>query len=180
MSALALEPPDLEREFGRSSARRGTIVSQAIDSGNLIIWSTDLSGTVLMSEGGALESIGMMPGQAVGMDIRTWKDIPFDKVIDGLKHAPNVTVISRPSPRSDLSPAHAEIWSGGWVMTFAWNRSPSGRPIGVTCVTVPLMGAILLGSRDACSLGSCALEPDHAKVDAGEGRGHHREDPGIR
>ncbi len=182
MLALAAAPDlsIMEEQFGRSSARRSSAVSQAIDSGNIVTWSTDMDGIVTMSEGGALTAIGLMPGQAVGSDIRTWPDIPFDDVVQRLKTAQNVTMLVKPTPPPNLMPEQVVAWSGVWVMTFAWNRSPSGRPIGVTCVTVPLAGAIVVGTHTTCPLGACVVEQTHAAFDTGEGRRHHRAAPGDR
>ena len=148
------------RDFQLSGQRRTRSIAQAIDSGAVITWATDLDGIVTLSEGGGLAPLGLYPGETVGMDVRTWDSVPFDEALEKLRRGAKVVrYLTKGGDAPEGAPAEVRAaWESVWIVSLTYLRSPSGRPVGVSFVTMAIDGAIPTTPFQACPLGGCVVE----------------------
>ena len=67
-----------------SKRSRGDLLAQVVDTAPFILWQIDRDGNFLLSEGGSLAKLGLVPGQVVGMSaLAVYQNEP--SVLDGLR-----------------------------------------------------------------------------------------------
>jgi len=163
MTAPATDPAilttDLEAAYRSSRTARNNKVAQAMDSSAAVIWTADLDGTITMSEGGGLHHLDLRPGELVGSSIYDYEGISFDEVVARLQAGEErVRYITETRAPAGTSADTEGAWVGPWFASFTLLRSPGGRPLGVACVCVSLMGATASTSLSVCPLGACLVQ----------------------
>lgn len=145
---------DLEQQIVRARD-----LERAVSACDVVMWQTDETDTITASEGGGLESLGLLPNQAIGSDASLWQNDPYREAKQRIDNGEdNVRYLVKGSAPRWAKTETTAAWESVWIKSYAAVRSASGRRRGIVCVATRLDGAFRpFGQVLTCLNGSCMV-----------------------